>query len=469
MANSPSDIGAELQFHPHTHGATRSPPLTANQWRVLAFCAIAGMLETMDMYVIAFVLAVITQPWHLSYGTSAVILFSSGIGAVCGSFVWGHVADRIGRKKTVIATIFTCSAASLALAFVPSGNWVLLAALRTLLGFGTGGFFIFVMLVQEFMPAGNRGFACGVVSTAAGGGLLLGALCASFLMPHIGWRGMFGIGALPAVLGLLGQFFIPESPRWALAHGYTDLGRRTLAWALGPSAEIERIVQAHGAVPQRPRWRQMLAHRRSFFSGALINFGVVTGYYGTVLWAPTLLSQVLGIPGSQAAKLMIGFSLAGLLCRFATGWLSDRIGRRACGAVAACGTTLCLLVAGLVGHGDLFVSALFWLPFGLAFVLADSSFAIMAMYTSEIWPSGLRGRGSGISYAIGSIGKIIGPLGLSVVVGSASLIRPEATIQSIVTAFCYLGAMFLLAGLVYVLVARETKGRTLEQIDQQLH
>jgi MFS transporter, putative metabolite:H+ symporter len=468
MSANQSKIDAKLEIHPRDRDAARRQPLTANQWRVLGFCALAGMLETMDMYVIAFVLAVITQPWHLSYGTSAVILFSSGIGAVCGSFVWGHVADRIGRKKTVLATIFTCSAASLALAFVPTGSWLYLAALRTVLGFGTGGFFIFVMLVQEFVPAGNRGFACGVVSTAAGGGLLLGALSASFLMPLMGWRGMFGIGALPALLGVLGQFFIPESPRWALSHGHTELGRRTLAWALGPAAEIDRIVQAHDAVPQRPRWRQVLAHKRSLISGTMINFGVVTGYYGTVLWAPTLLSQVLGIPGAQAAKIMIGFSAAGLLCRFVTGWLSDRIGRRLCGAVAACGATLGLLVAGLVGHGDLFVTSLFWLPFGLSFVLADSSFAIMAMYTSEIWPSGLRGRGSGISYGVGSIGKIIGPLGLALVVGSSNLIKPEATINSILTAFCYLGAMFLLAGLIYVLVARETKGRTLEQIDRQL-
>jgi putative MFS transporter len=146
------------------------------------------MLETLDMYIISFVLTAIAGPWQLSYGKSAAILFASGIGAIIGSLVWGHLADRIGRKKAFVATLFVCAAGSLAMAFTPAGDWMLLAALRTLVGFGAAGFFIFVMLVQEFAPATSRGFATGVVSTAAAGGLLLGAVCASLFMPLIGAR-----------------------------------------------------------------------------------------------------------------------------------------------------------------------------------------------------------------------------------------------------------------------------------------
>jgi putative MFS transporter len=94
------------------------------------------MLETMDIYVIAFVLAVITGPWQLSYGQSAAILYASGIGAVIGSFFWGYLADHIGRKKAFIGTIITCSGASLILAFTPTGDWIFLAVMRTIIGFG---------------------------------------------------------------------------------------------------------------------------------------------------------------------------------------------------------------------------------------------------------------------------------------------------------------------------------------------
>jgi putative MFS transporter len=165
---------------------------------------------------------------------------------------------------------------------------------------------------------------------------------------------------------------------------------------------------------------------------------------------------------------MMGMSFTGLLCRFTTGWLSDRLGRRRIGAFATCGAALFLLISALVGHGTIFRSELFWLPFGLAFLLADSGFAIMGMYTSEIWPSRLRGRGSGVSYGAGSIGKIIGPLGLALLIGSSNVISPAATVSSIIPAFSYLAAMFLIAGLTYIFVARETKGQTLEELDGRL-
>lgn len=445
------------------------PQLTANQWKIVVFCSLAGMLETMDMYVISFVLTVITGPWQLSYGQTAAILYASGIGAILGAFAWGYLADKIGRKKAFVGTIILCSGASLLLAFTPTGNWVFLMVLRSVIGFGAAGFFIFVVLVQEFAPAANRGFASSVVSTAAAAGLMVGALCASFLMPVLGWRGMFAIGAVPILVGIAVNYMMPESPRWALAHGHTELGKRSLEWALGANADMATIVRSYSKAEKPPGWREVFGLRRSLLTGSLINFGVVSGFYGLVMWAPTMLAQVLEISGTQAARIMLSFSLIGLASRLSMGWLSDRIGRRLCGAVAACGAAVFLVIAGLVGHGDILSRELFWLPFGIAFVLADSSFAVMGMYTSEIWPSRLRGRGSGVCYAAGGIGKIAGPLGLALLIGSSNLIRPAATISAIVPAFTFLGAVFLVGGLTYIFVARETRGRTLEDLEGQLN
>lgn len=443
------------------------PQLTANQWKIVTFCSLAGMLETMDMYIISFVLTVITGPWRLSYGQSAAILYASGIGGIIGAFAWGFLADKVGRKKAFIGTIVMCSGASLLLAFTPTGNWIFLAVMRSIIGFGAAGFFIFIVLVQEFAPAANRGFASSFVSTAAAAGLMVGALCASFLMPVLGWRGMFAIGAVPILVGIAVMYAMPESPRWALAHGHTELGRRSLAWALGPGADMENIVQAYSKSERPPSWREVFGLRRNLSAGVLINFGVVSGFYGLVMWAPTMLAQVLEISGTQAARIMLSFSLVGLASRLSMGWLSDRFGRRRCGAVAACGAASFLVIAGFVGHGDLLSRELFWLPFGIAFVLADSSFAVMGMYTSEIWPSRLRGRGSGVCYAAGGIGKIVGPLGLALLIGSSNLIRPAATVEAIVPAFTFLGSVFLIGGLTYMFIAKETRGQTLEELERR--
>jgi putative MFS transporter len=441
--------------------------LTRNQWKVLWCCALAGMLETMDLYIIGFVLADITGPWGLSYGISATILLASGLGAIFGALTWGHIADTIGRKKAFLITILICSLSSIAMAFIPTGDWVTLAVLRTILGFGAGGFFLFVMLVQEFAPAANRGFVSGIVSTAAAGGLVLGAFAGSFLMPILGWRGMFAIGALPAIAGVLAYYIMPESPRWLLARGMIEEGRKALLWALGPKADLEPIVQSYSAVPTQPGWREVFTLPRSIVVGTVINYCIVTGFYGTVMWAPTLIAQILHLPGAEAARIMLMIGIIGLCSRFAMGMLADRIGRRRCGAIAALGAGTFLILAGFVGQGALLERELFWLPFGAAIILADSSFAVLALYTSELWPSRLRGRGSGICYGVGSVGKIVGPLGLALVVGSSNVIRPAATAEAIVPAFAYLGAMFVVAGLVYVFIARETKGQTFEEIDRK--
>ena len=108
--------------------------LTTNQWKIVTLCAVGGLFEMMDMYVIGFILAGLTKPWHLNYGQSATVLLASGIGAVLGSLVWGQFSDIFGRKIAFIGTLFVCSAASLALALTPDGNWIYLAALRAVLG-----------------------------------------------------------------------------------------------------------------------------------------------------------------------------------------------------------------------------------------------------------------------------------------------------------------------------------------------
>src|SRR5437899_4087197 len=97
--------------------ATRS--LTANQWRIVAAAILGDMLEFFDYFLIGFVLAFIVGPWKLTYGLSAIILLSSGIGAIAGAWFWGWLADRIGRRKVFIATVINFSVATGILALTP--------------------------------------------------------------------------------------------------------------------------------------------------------------------------------------------------------------------------------------------------------------------------------------------------------------------------------------------------------------
>jgi putative MFS transporter len=99
---------------------------------------------------------------------------------------------------------------------------------------------------------------------------------------------------------------------------------------------------------------------------------------------------------------------------------------------------------------------------------ADGGFAIVGPYAAEVWPSSLRASGMGSAYGFGGIGKIIGPLGLALIVGSSNVVTPQASLAAIMPAFIYLAAWFAFAGIVYLAVGFETRGRTLEDIEESL-
>jgi putative MFS transporter len=442
--------------------------MTGNQWLLTGAASLGNMLEFWDQYLIAFVLAFVIRPWGLSFGTTSLILLASGAGSIIGGFYWGDLADRIGRKPTFVISIFAFSVCSLALAFTPEGNWMYLVVFRFLLGIGTGGFFVPVALVQETVPAEVRGRAVGVISSTTSGGLLLGALCGAFVVPAIGWRGMFAIGALPAFYAVLVWYIIPESPRWAAIHGKVDVARNALTWALGRPTTDADVAALATHREDKPRYSELLKYPRSLWTGIVMSIGFITGYYGLVLWAPTLLNQVQGVSPAQASQIMIGFTICGMIARFTMSIFADRYGRKISGGIGTLLAAILLIVAAFVAHGQLLSSDLFWAALLAAYIFADGSLMVVAAYTPEIWPSRLRGVGFGVCSAASGIGKITGPLGLAFVAGSSNLVFPQATVNAVIPAFSYLAAWFVLASFAFLFIGFETKGRTLEQIEAEL-
>ena len=184
-------------------------------------------------------LAFIIKPWNLTFGESAFILLSSGVGAILGAFIWGRLADVIGRRKVFIATVLNFSMASGVLAFTPDNDWIFLSTFRFFVGFGVGGLYVVDLpLVQEFVPTRMRGAVGGPVTACIPLGVMLASAIAAFLTPDIGWRGLFLVGVLPALFTLVVRAWVPESPHWLLSQGRREEARRSLAWALQVPAEF---------------------------------------------------------------------------------------------------------------------------------------------------------------------------------------------------------------------------------------
>src|SRR5229473_3225600 len=210
----------------------RRTSLTGNQIKILAAAIIGDALEFFDYFLIGFVLAFLIGPWKLTFGQSATVLMSSGIGAIMGAYVWGWLADRIGRRKVFIGTVLNFSVATGLLYFTPDNGWIYLSLMRFFVGVGVGGLYcVDLPLVQEFMPSSKRGWVGGIVTCVIPLGVGLGAVMGA-LLGSGDWRLLFAIGVLPALLVLLVRLWVPESPRWHCRRA----DRRLWHYALGTLA-----------------------------------------------------------------------------------------------------------------------------------------------------------------------------------------------------------------------------------------
>jgi MFS transporter, putative metabolite:H+ symporter len=170
----------------------------------------------------------------------------------------------------------------------------------------------------------------------------------------------------------------------------------------------------------------------------------------------------------EAAKMMILLSVSGFIGRLSFSFFSELMGRRNAGGLLGFGAGLLTIITGYNYDATIAGVSAFWLLLGVTFFFADGGFAIVGPYAAEVWPSHLRTSGMGSAYGFGGIGKIIGPVGLALIVGSGNYLKPDVPLPQIPTAFAYLGCWFLMTGVVYYFFGMETKGKSIEQIDREL-
>ena len=446
----------------------RQTNLTGNQRKIIAAAVIGDALEFFDYFLISYVLAFIIGPWKLTFGQSAYVLLSSGIGAILGAYVWGWIADRIGRRTVFIGTVLNFSIATGLLYFTPDNGWIYLTIMRFFVGIGVGGLYcVDLPLVQEFMPSSKRGFIGGLVTAVIPLGVGMGAVLAAF-MPADQWRMLFVIGLAPMLIVLLVRMWVPESPHWLARQGRMQEARSSLAWALQMPPESLPLPSAPPVAPPKASVFELFKYPRSLLVSWLGNAGAQTGVYGVALWAPALFVLLLKVSPKEAAQMMILLSITGFIGRLSFAWLSERIGRRNCGGLLGFGAGILIILAGHNYDGVLFGLSAFWLILAAAMFFADGGFAIVGPYGAEIWPSHLKTSGMGSAYGFGGIGKILGPVGLALIVGSGNYLKPDVPLPQIPTAFTYLGCWFLMAGIVYYFFGLETKGKSDQQIDREL-
>jgi putative MFS transporter len=320
---------------------------------------------------------------------------------------------------------------------------------------------------KNFVPAYKRGWVSGLTTTLLPAGNILGPVSGAFLAPVIGWRGLFLVGLVPALLVLMIRYWVPESPRFLLRMGRHEEARKSLAWALqcDPN-EIELPTTALTEV-EKTSWRELFKFPRSMTAACLVALSQ-TGGVGILMWITTLFVMVLKITPAEASYLMIYVGILGIVGRLVASWMSDAFGRRASGFLIGMGGAISMALAGYWHDVYLGTVSVFFVLIMVQRFFGDASYAIIGPYIAEVWPNRLRASGMGFSYGIGNLGKIIGPLGLALIVGSSNYVQPKVTVDAIFPALLFLAFWYGQAGLVFAFLGIETRGRSIEEISSTL-
>ena len=436
--------------------------LTPRYFATMALLALQEMFEFYDFFLVGYLVSALAPSWHLTYGSSAIMLLSAGLGAVVGAAVFGRWADHFGRRSLIVAGGITFSLACGACALLPEGSWILFSVLRFVSGFGlAGAITVQHALTVEMTPTRHRTFLTSIMVAPAALGTFFAALLASHLMPVIGWRGLAATGALPVFISIAIWFVVPESVRWLMTRNRLEDARREAARQLGLDEATIRLPERIPGSRDRTRLSDLLRNRTRFWWVIVLWFGISTSTYGVQLWGPTILSQLLHVPASKAAGYFVALAIMSFLGRIGFSLLPLRIGRRRSAELMCYGSAIILLTTGLCY--DRFVGG--WSVFALLIVfgavLYSGGFANIVPYTVEAFPVEQGARALGIGEAMNGLGKIAGPLLLAVIAGSSDVISPKATVDAVPTAFMFLAFCSAAAGIACTLFRVETHGRPL--------
>ncbi|PJM75057.1 MFS transporter [Bifidobacterium simiarum] len=433
-----------------------SRPLSGHQKSIIGLVIAGNISEFFDMFLVGFVVSLLTSAWQLTGMEAGVILACSGLGTVIGSIMWGRLADRFGRKHAFQWCVICFVVFTILSVFLPDRAWVLLALLRVGVGIGVGGLNITsIPYVQEFVPTKHRGMLSGLASVFIPLGLLLGSVAQSAIGEH--WRILLALGAVPVLL-LIWLHAVPESPRFYQTKGQDDKAREALAWAM------EIPVDQVGALPVVERQQKVSysvlfsRHLKSLLIVSIGSFCFIMGSFAIQSWGQTLMKDAFGFSTQMVAYLFMGVSVADCIGRFGSAWLADVIGRR-----------WTMFIFGIIGAAGCFYAAFFhdsgWQFYIAVLVImtfADGVFGILNAFGGEQFPNDVRSTGLGLGYGIGATAKIIGPAFMGMLVGG-DFVSQNIDITVITTAFTFFGVCLIIGAITY-LFAQETKGKDLESL-----
>ena len=390
---------------------------------VVAMAACSIIMDGFDGQLIGFAVPVLIKEWRVTRGDFAPALAAGLVGMGIGSASAGLLADRFGRRLAIVASVFLFGIATFCVGF--SQNLLTIGLLRFAAGLGIGGALpTSTTMTAEYTPARRRTLAVTATIVCVPLGGMTAGLFAGFVLPHYGWRALFFLGGLLAViLGIVLTIGLPESPRflarrpkrWAeLASLLGRMGRPTAADTRFTDLREQRAEKHEGflALFQDGRTRDTLALWCAFFLNLL-------AVYAAFSWLPTMLVSEgldVGVAASGLTAYNLGGVFGALLCAFAI----SRFGSRWPLALCALGGSASAFLLETVNAAENAGLLIFGLAVHGLFVNATQS--TMYAVCAHVYPTTVRATGTASALAFGRLGAILSAFaGAAVItVGGAS-------------------------------------------------
>ncbi|MBV7276549.1 MFS transporter [Clostridium sp. PL3] len=433
-------------------------PVTPMLWRVLFLTGIGWLFDAMDQGMVSGVMAAIGKSWKLTPADLGLLGSASAVGMAVGAAIAGMVADKWGRKKVITFTLVLYGLAS-ALSGLAT-NFTILLFFRFLTGLGLGGELPAAStLVSEFSPAKARGKMVVLLESFWAWGWIVAALIAYLLIPIYGWRIGFFLGGVPALYAAYLRKGIPESPRYLEQKGLfkeADEIVTKMEQQAGVTNEKETILnQTEGkngsSITVFDLWSKAYVRRTVVLW--ILWLGINFGYYGFVLWTPTLLVGK-GFSLVKGFEFTLIMSIAQLPGYYSAAYLIEKIGRKPVLVMYLAGTALSAYLYGQAAS----VSAV--LAFGcLLYFFSLGAWGAVYAYTPEVYPTKVRGSGAGWAAAVGRIGAIAAPYIVGLVY------QAKGKQEGFTYVFLMLTIAFALVAVVVAVAGIETKGQTLDEIN----
>jgi putative MFS transporter len=446
VADPQADISARLE----------RLPITREVFWARNIVGAATFFDGYTVIAIAYAMPVLVKEWNLTPSQTGMILSMGYLGQLVGAILFGWLAEKIGRLKVLLFTILLFVSMDVACLFAAGAGMMM--AFRFVQGIGTGGEVpVASAYINELIGSKGRGRFFLLYEVMFLLGLVGAGLIGYFLVPVYGWKAMFIVGLVPAILMIPLRWFLKESPRWLAANGrYAEadvIVSKMEASALAAGKELPEPKIIVTTVKRQSDWKELFQgiYLKRTLSIWAMWFTAYTVANGTITWLPTLYRQVFNLP--LQTSIFYGFltSVGGVVAAIICALFIDKVGRKRwyIGALILAPIPLLALAwLGATSAEQVLVLG------GLAYAIVQTVTFSLYLYSAEIYPTRLRALGTGTGSAWLRLGSSAGPIIVGFTMAS----------MGIQYVFVIFAAILIVGAIVTALFAVETRGKALEEL-----